>query len=170
MFWGELQLPRQTRHSVVDGCIEHWLGSTLECTDGVRCMDNNRDNTSHQRNRVRSHTQSHAPLAAEAYGSDSPGCIRKTPVVSYINKQGWTRSMQLCKRTKNLLLMCQANLIVLRARHIPGRLNVLADILLRHSQMSGTEWSHLPSEHWHGNGESIRWQSPTHFVTLPVRK
>ena len=39
-------------------------------------MDNNRENTS-QRTRVRSHTQSHAPLAAEAYGSDSPGCVRK---------------------------------------------------------------------------------------------
>ena len=37
--------------------------------------------------------------------------------------------------------MCQANLIVLQARHIPGRLNVLADILLRPSRMSGTEWS-----------------------------
>ena len=71
------QLPQQTRHSVVHGCIEHRLGSTLECIDSVRCMDNNRENTSHQRTRVRSHTQSHTPLAAEAYGSDSPGCIRK---------------------------------------------------------------------------------------------
>ena len=42
-------------------------------------------------------------------------------------------------RTKRLLLMCQANQIVLRARHIPGRLNVLADILSRPAQMSGTE-------------------------------
>ena len=77
MFWGELQLPRQTRHSVDHGCIEHRLGSTLECIDGVRCMDNNRENTSHQRTRVRSHTQSHAPLAEESYGSDSPGCVRQ---------------------------------------------------------------------------------------------
>ena len=53
------------------------MGSTLECIDGVRCIDNNRENTSHQRTRVRSHTQSHAPLAAEACGSDSPGCVRK---------------------------------------------------------------------------------------------
>ena len=66
-------------------------------------------------------------------------------VVSYINKQGGTRSIQLCRRTKRLLLMCQANLIVLRARHIPGRLNVLADILSRPSQTSGTEWSLHPS-------------------------
>ena len=73
---GSHSFPNKTRHSVVHGCIEHRLGSTLDCIDGVRCMDNNRENTSHQRNRVRSHTQSHAPLAAEAYGSDSPGCVR----------------------------------------------------------------------------------------------
>ena len=30
-----------------------------------------------QRTRVRSHTQSHVPLAAEAYGSDSPSCVRQ---------------------------------------------------------------------------------------------
>ncbi|KAK2161927.1 hypothetical protein NP493_1552g00011 [Ridgeia piscesae] len=41
---------KKTRHPVVHRCIEHRLGSTLECIDGVRCMDNN--NT-----RVRSHTQ-----------------------------------------------------------------------------------------------------------------
>ncbi|KAK2191264.1 hypothetical protein NP493_56g01013 [Ridgeia piscesae] len=28
-------------------------------------------------------------------------------VVSFINKQGGTRSIQLCRRTKKLLLMCQ---------------------------------------------------------------
>ena len=49
----------------------------MECIDGVRCMDNNQENTSHQHTRVRSHTQSHAPLAAEAYVSDSPGCVRQ---------------------------------------------------------------------------------------------
>ena len=49
----------------------------MECIDGVRCMDNNQENISHQRTQVRSHTHSHAPLAAEAYWSDRPGCIRK---------------------------------------------------------------------------------------------
>ncbi|KAK2180888.1 hypothetical protein NP493_422g02003 [Ridgeia piscesae] len=42
-------------------------------------------------------------------------------IMSYINKQGGTRSIQLCRRTMKLLLMCQANQIMLRARH---RLNV----------------------------------------------
>ena len=141
---------------IVHGFIEHRLGSTLECIDGVRCMDNNRENTSHQRTQVRSHTQSHAPLAAEDYGSDNPGCVssvlhQQATVVSYINKQGGTRSIQRYRQTKKLLLMCQANQIVLRAWHIPGRLNVLADILSRPSQMSGTKWSLHPSVFWMGN-------------------
>ena len=33
-------------HSVVHGCIQHRLGRTLECIDGVQCMDNNRETTS----------------------------------------------------------------------------------------------------------------------------
>ena len=69
--------PDRTRHPIVHRCIEHRLGSTLEYIDGVRCMDNNRENTPHQHTRVRSHTQSHAPLAAEAYGCDSPSCVRQ---------------------------------------------------------------------------------------------
>ena len=48
--------PNRTRPSVVHGCIEHQLGSTLECINVVRCMDNNRENASHQCIRVRSHT------------------------------------------------------------------------------------------------------------------
>ena len=135
--------PDRTRLPVVHRCIEHRLGSTLEYIDGVRCMDNNRENTPQQRTRVRSHTQSHALLAAEAYGSDSPGCVRQFHCST--NSQGGTRSIQMCRRTKKLLLMCQANQIVLQARNIPGKLNVLADILSRPSHISGTEWSLHPS-------------------------
>ena len=38
-----------------------------------------------------------------------------------------------------LLLMCQQEGIASRARHIPGKLNVLADVLSHPTQMSGTE-------------------------------
>ena len=74
---GSPNYPDRTRHPVVHKCIEHRLGNTLECIDGVQCMDKNRSNTPHQHTRVRSHTQSHAPLAVETYGSDSPGCVRQ---------------------------------------------------------------------------------------------
>ena len=43
----------------------------------------------------------------------------------------------------SLLSWCNLRQIVLRARHIPGRLNVIADKLSRHKQVIQTEWSFL---------------------------
>ena len=86
---GSTSYPDRTRHSVVHGCFEHRLGSTLECIDGVRCMNNNRENTSHQHARLRSHTQSHAPLAAEAFGPGSPGCVRQLHCSVPHQQAGW---------------------------------------------------------------------------------
>ena len=143
---GSPNYPDRTRHPVVHRCIEHRLGSTMECIDGVRCMDNNQENTSHQCTQVRSHTQSHAPLAAEAYWSDSLGCVRQLHC-SVLHQQAGQNTVNTAVETDQEATHVSGQLIVLRARHLPGRLNVLADILLHPSQMSGTEWSHLSSEH-----------------------
>ena len=64
-----------------------------------------------------------------------------TTVVSYINKEGGMRSGSLCALLWRLLSWCHPRGIVLRARHIPGRLNVIADKLSRHNQVIQTEWS-----------------------------
>ena len=63
-----------------------------------------------------------------------------TTVVSYINKEGAMRSGSLCALLWRLLSWCHPRKIVLRARHIPGRLNVIADKLSRHNQVIQTEW------------------------------
>ena len=63
-----------------------------------------------------------------------------TTVVSYINKQGGMRSGSLCALLWRLLSWCHPRGISLRARHIPGRLNVIADKLSRHNQLIQTEW------------------------------
>ena len=65
-------------------------------------------------------------------------------VVSYINKQGGTRSHSLLRLTVKLLLWLEAQDIVVRARHIPGCLNVIADHLSRPNQPIPTEWSLHP--------------------------
>ena len=64
-----------------------------------------------------------------------------TSVVCYLNKLGGTKSASLMELTVKLLLWCQDNHIILRARHIPGRLNVLSDQLSRMGQIVSTEWS-----------------------------
>ena len=63
-----------------------------------------------------------------------------TTVVSYINKEGGMRSGSLCALLWRLLSWCHPRGMVLRARHIPGRLNVIADKLSRHNQVIQTEW------------------------------
>ena len=65
-------------------------------------------------------------------------------VVSYINKQGGTRSHSLLGLTVELLLWLEAQDIVVRARHIPGCLNVIADHLSCPNQPIPTEWSLHP--------------------------
>ena len=63
-----------------------------------------------------------------------------TTVVAYINKQGGMKSGSLCALLWRLLSWCHPRGIVLRARHNPGRLNVIADKLSRHNQVIQTEW------------------------------
>ena len=65
-------------------------------------------------------------------------------VVSYINKQGGTRSPTLLRLTVDLFLWLESQNIIVRARHIPGCLNVIADHLSRPNQPISTEWSLHP--------------------------
>ena len=65
-------------------------------------------------------------------------------MVAYINKQGGTRSAELCALMWRILTWCNQNNVTLRARHIPGSLNVIADGLSRRNEIQSTEWSLSP--------------------------
>ena len=65
-------------------------------------------------------------------------------VVSYINKEGGMRSGPLCALLWRILTWCTGKQVTLKARHIPGRLNVVADKLSKLGQTIQTEWSLLP--------------------------
>ena len=65
-------------------------------------------------------------------------------VISYINKQGGTRSPTLLRLAVDLFLWLESQSIIVRARHIPGCLNVIADHLSRPNQPIPTEWSLHP--------------------------
>ena len=68
-----------------------------------------------------------------------------TTVVSYINKEGGMRLGTLCALLWRILTWCTRNQVTLKARHISGRLNVVADKLSRLGQTIQTEWSLLPA-------------------------
>ena len=67
-----------------------------------------------------------------------------TTVVSYINKEEGMRSGPLCALLWRILTWCTRKQVTLKARHIPGWLNVVADKLSRLGQTIQTEWSLLP--------------------------
>ena len=68
-------------------------------------------------------------------------CTDNTSVMSYINCQGGTVSIQLCRLAVRLLLLADSWGIRLRARHIAGKKNVLADYLSRGHLTIPTEWT-----------------------------
>ena len=65
-------------------------------------------------------------------------------VVAYINKQGGTHSAEMCSLLWKIMTWCHHYHITLKARHIPGCLNVMADLLSRSNQVQSTEWSLHP--------------------------
>ena len=65
-------------------------------------------------------------------------------VVAYINKQGGTHSVEMCALLWKIMTWCHHYHITLKARHIPGCLNVMADLLSRSNQVQSTEWSLHP--------------------------
>ncbi|KAL0162443.1 hypothetical protein M9458_041839, partial [Cirrhinus mrigala] len=62
-----------------------------------------------------------------------------TTVVAYINRQGGTRSLQLHNLARKLIVWSAAHFSSLRATHVPGVLNVGADLLSRGNPLYG-EW------------------------------
>ena len=62
-------------------------------------------------------------------------------VVAYINKQ---EGIHLAEMYASLVTWYHHYQITLRARHIPGCLNVMADLLSRSNQVQSTEWSLHP--------------------------
>ncbi|KAL0199203.1 hypothetical protein M9458_007743, partial [Cirrhinus mrigala] len=66
-------------------------------------------------------------------------CTDNTAVVYYINHQGGLRSRPLYKLAHQILVWSQGKLLSLRAVHVPGHLNMGADVLSRQGPRPG-EW------------------------------
>ena len=99
-------------------------------------------------------------------------------VVSYINKFSGTHSKTLHDLTFSMLTWCFQVNIQLRARHIPGKLNQIADGLSRDGRIIQTEWSLHPAifrsicQTWHAPqvdlfATSQNNKCPVYFSPIP---
>ena len=87
-----------------------------------------------------------------------------TTVVVYINKEGGVQLGALCALLWRILSWCTRKQVTLRARHIPGRLNVIVDKLSRLGQTIETEWPLHPEVF---QAICPRWTSPR-WTCLPL--
>ena len=60
---------------------------------------------------------------------------------AYIRRQGGTRSLQLYREARDLLLWCHQHQVHVIPHFLPGHLNVLADLQSRPHQVLSTEWT-----------------------------
>ena len=65
-------------------------------------------------------------------------------VVAYISKQGGPHSAEMCALLWRIMTWCHHFHITLKARHIPGCLNVMVDLLSQSNQVQSTQWSLHP--------------------------
>ena len=88
-------------------------------------------------------------LALHALESDLQGPLvsvvsDNTSVVAYLNREGGTHSPSLSEIAERAHLFCHQRGAFLRARHLAGVANVLADQLSRASSSLPTEWTLVP--------------------------
>ena len=65
-------------------------------------------------------------------------------VVSYLNKQGGTHSLEMCLMIWRLMAFCNPRANLLMAQYIQGCLNLIADSLSHKDKIIQTEWSLHP--------------------------
>ena len=80
-------------------------------------------------------------------------------VVAYINKQGGTHSAEMCALLWRIMTWYHHFHITLKARHIPGCLNVMADLLSGSNQIQSTEchYIHKCSNRYANGGSLPTW-------------
>jgi hypothetical protein len=101
-----------------------------------------------------------------------------TTVVAYLKNQRGTHCCSLYQLAKDVLILCSQFQIRLVVRHIPGRLNVLADSLSRFLAPVNTEWELHQAVfqsivlHW-GNpnidAKSLSWEGMFAYAFPPFR-
>ena len=117
---------------------EHWrypqsLDSLLPWTEAISAHLDWWQNPSNMMRGADLHPKDHSiQLFTDA---SNEGWGTHSTVVAYINKQGGTHSAEMCALLWKIMTWCHHYHITLKARHIPGCLNVMADLLSRSNQV-----------------------------------
>ena len=135
---------QRPQHSALYRLFKRRLGRSLRPKfykgSVVRCGKK----ATHYCSRVEGGLSGPSKLQGSVSEPNSVSSMDNSTVVAYINKQGGTHSAEMCALLWKIMTWCHHFHITLKARHIPGCLNVMADLLSRSNQVQSTEWSLHP--------------------------
>ena len=124
--------------------LKRRLGLSLRTKSYTRSVVSPGKRASHKRPRIKSCLSGPETFQRPVSGPTVLVATNNSTVVAYINKQGGTHSAEMCALLWRIMTWCHHSRITLKARHIPGCLNVMADLLSRSNQVQSTEWSLHP--------------------------
>ena len=100
--------------------------------------------TTHKCPRIEGSLPGPSKLQGQVPEPNSASCNGQLNSGSLHKQQGGTHSAKMCALLWKIMTWCHHYHITLKARHIPGCLNVMADLLFRSNQVQSTEWSLHP--------------------------
>ena len=138
---GTSHSPPAVGHPGVHGQLDHGLGGPLPRSGSLRSVVSTGTSPAHQQPRAARGLQGSASLGEpriEQGGVDSNGQYDR---LELHQQTGGTRSHSLARTATEMLVYFFRRGVEIRAKHIAGKLNVLADSLSRQGQILHTEWS-----------------------------
>ncbi|CAG2215350.1 unnamed protein product [Mytilus edulis] len=138
----------------VHRCLQPRLGSLSGRSFSVRSVDSRSFEGTHQ------HTRNEGSSSCTVSFSVNKSLVLatdNTTVVAYLRNQGGTHCYELYLLAREILLLCNHLHLQIVVRHVPGKLNVLADALSRTLTPVNTEWELLQSVF---QAITLQWGSP----------
>ena len=156
--------PSKTCSAIIYRCIKRRVGRSLRRTHCKGNLVPSRKQVAHKPFRAKSSISSSKRVSNHLLQQDSTDNYRQHNSGCLYQQIGGVKSGSLCALLWRILSWCTRQQVTLRARHIPGRLNVIADNLSRLGQTIRTEWS-LHPEVFQAVCHQVQQQTATVCVT-----
>ena len=136
--------PEEHNTLIFTGESNQGWGAHLEKHDSQWHLDRSRKNITYQCPRDKDSVSSPKRLSKQPSRQKNSDSNRQCLCGQLSEQTGGTHSWDMCLLVWHILAYCNPRNILIRARHIQGCLNVIADSLSRKDKVIQTEWSLHP--------------------------
>ena len=135
---------QRPQYSTLYRCLKRRLGRSLRANLYKGSVVRQGKKAAHKCSRVEGGFSGPSKFQGPVSKPKSFGCHRQLNSSGLHKQTGGTHSAEMCALLWKIMTWCHHYQITLKARHIPGCLNVMADLLSRSNQVQSTEWSLHP--------------------------